>query len=177
MWVCSSGGKILWSRKWQCTPVFCLENPMDRGALWATEQRVAKSQTRLTQLSKLNLANAEKEIWLLLFPALKAGPSWRNQGVRVGSVWRSFTTGPRPIPQEPCTQPQTGCPLSYLEYSSGAQAMITKGFMGTVTPSPQRLWSLLGSVRILYLVQKPSLQGVNQPPQPCHLPAKFSFHN
>ena len=26
----------------------CLENPMDRGAWWATVQRVAKSQTRLT---------------------------------------------------------------------------------------------------------------------------------
>ena len=29
----------------------CLENPMDRGALQATIQRVAKSQTRLKQLS------------------------------------------------------------------------------------------------------------------------------
>ena len=29
----------------------CLENPMDRGALQATVQRVAKSQTQLKQLS------------------------------------------------------------------------------------------------------------------------------
>ena len=29
----------------------CLENPMDRGAWWATVQGVAKSQTRLKQLS------------------------------------------------------------------------------------------------------------------------------
>ena len=28
----------------------CLENPMDRGAWWATVHRVAKSQTRLEQL-------------------------------------------------------------------------------------------------------------------------------
>ena len=28
----------------------CLENPMERGAWWATVQRVAKSQTRLEQL-------------------------------------------------------------------------------------------------------------------------------
>ena len=27
----------------------CLENPMDRGAWWATVQRVAKSQTQLKQ--------------------------------------------------------------------------------------------------------------------------------
>ena len=29
----------------------CLENPMDRGAWWATVYRVTKSQTRLKQLS------------------------------------------------------------------------------------------------------------------------------
>ena len=29
-----------------------LENPMDRGAWWATVQRLAKSQTRLKQLRK-----------------------------------------------------------------------------------------------------------------------------
>ena len=29
----------------------CLQNPMDRGAWWATVHRVAKSQTRLKQLS------------------------------------------------------------------------------------------------------------------------------
>ena len=31
-----------WSRKWQPTPVFCLGNPMDRGAWWATVHGVAK---------------------------------------------------------------------------------------------------------------------------------------
>ena len=29
----------------------CLENPMDRGAWWATDHRVSKSQTQLRQLS------------------------------------------------------------------------------------------------------------------------------
>ena len=29
----------------------CLENPMDRGAWWATVHRAAKSQTRLKKLS------------------------------------------------------------------------------------------------------------------------------
>ena len=37
--------KILWRRAWQATPVFHLENPMDRGAWWATVHWVAKSQT------------------------------------------------------------------------------------------------------------------------------------
>ena len=33
-------GKIPWSRKWQPTPVFCLDNSMDRGAWWATVQGI-----------------------------------------------------------------------------------------------------------------------------------------
>ena len=35
-------GKIPWRRKWQPTPVSCLENPMDRKAWWATVHEVAK---------------------------------------------------------------------------------------------------------------------------------------
>ena len=31
---------------------FCLENPMDRGAWWATVHGVAKSQTQLKRLSR-----------------------------------------------------------------------------------------------------------------------------
>ena len=42
-WVC----KIPWRRKWQPTPVFCLENSMDRGALQTTVHGVTKSQTWL----------------------------------------------------------------------------------------------------------------------------------
>ena len=54
----------------------CLENPMDRGACWATVHRVAKSQTQLKRLSThtgilyhtLNLKSDSKTytIWLLL---------------------------------------------------------------------------------------------------------------
>ena len=35
-------GKISWERKWQPTPVFLLENSMDRGAWQATVHAVAK---------------------------------------------------------------------------------------------------------------------------------------
>ena len=38
-------GKVPWRRKWQPTPVFCLENPMDRGAWWATVHEVAELDT------------------------------------------------------------------------------------------------------------------------------------
>ena len=34
-------------------PYSCLENPMDRGAWWATVHRVAKSQARLSDLTYL----------------------------------------------------------------------------------------------------------------------------
>ena len=40
-------GKIPWRGKWQPTPIFLLENPMDRGACQATVHGVAES----TQLS------------------------------------------------------------------------------------------------------------------------------
>ena len=35
-------GKIPWRRKWQPTPVFCLENPMDREAQWSTTLEVTR---------------------------------------------------------------------------------------------------------------------------------------
>ena len=44
-------GIFLWKRKWQPTPVFLQENPMDRGAWWAAVHGVAQSQTRLKRLS------------------------------------------------------------------------------------------------------------------------------
>ena len=37
--------KMPWRRKWQPTPVSCLENPMDRGAWGTTIQGVAESAT------------------------------------------------------------------------------------------------------------------------------------
>ena len=40
-------GKIPWKRKWQPALAFLPENPMYRGAWWATVHGVAKSQTRL----------------------------------------------------------------------------------------------------------------------------------
>ena len=43
--------KIHWRRAWQPLQYSCLENSMHRGALQVTIQRVAKSQTRLKQLS------------------------------------------------------------------------------------------------------------------------------
>ena len=36
IWIWPLGGKILWSRKWHPPQYSCLENPMDRGAWWAT---------------------------------------------------------------------------------------------------------------------------------------------
>ena len=51
-------GSVLWSGRSPgeecCYPLqySCLENPMDRGAWWATVHRVAKSQIQLKRLSK-----------------------------------------------------------------------------------------------------------------------------
>ena len=38
-------GKIPWRRKWEPTPVSCLENHTERGAWQAAVYRVAQSQT------------------------------------------------------------------------------------------------------------------------------------
>ena len=40
-----------WRRKWQPTPVSCLENPRDGGAWWIAVHGVAQSRTQLKQLS------------------------------------------------------------------------------------------------------------------------------
>ena len=39
--------KIRWRRAWQPIQCFCLENPRDKRALWATVHRVAESRTGL----------------------------------------------------------------------------------------------------------------------------------
>ena len=51
--VWSLGWKIPWKKKWQPTPVFLPESPMDRGAWWATVQRVTELDTP-KQLSTQN---------------------------------------------------------------------------------------------------------------------------
>ena len=53
--------KIPWRRKWHPLQYSCLENPMDRGAWWATVQGVAKSQTRLSTHTQHNAAAAYAE--------------------------------------------------------------------------------------------------------------------
>ena len=45
-----------WRRKWQPTPVFCLENPRDREAWWAAIYGVTQSWTWLNWLSSSSLS-------------------------------------------------------------------------------------------------------------------------
>ena len=52
----------------------CLENPMDRRALWATVQKVAKSRTRLKRLS------THAHELLLIFGRVLAGFSLLRMG-------------------------------------------------------------------------------------------------
>ena len=51
-----------WRRKWQPTPVSCLENSRDGGAWWAAVYGVAQSRTRLKRLSSSSAAH-------VLFPS------------------------------------------------------------------------------------------------------------
>ena len=58
----------------QCS---CLENPMDRGAWWATVLRVAKSRTRVKQLSTHNILVGLKQVTHPTPPSL---PALQDQG-------------------------------------------------------------------------------------------------
>ena len=49
-------GKIPWRRAWQYTPVFCLENPLDRRSWQATVHGVTKNWTQLKRLRTFWLA-------------------------------------------------------------------------------------------------------------------------
>ena len=53
---CSAGdlGSIPWRRKWQPTPVFSPENPLDGRTWQATVHGVAKNQTRLSDFTSLS---------------------------------------------------------------------------------------------------------------------------
>ena len=61
-------------------PYSCLENLMDRGAWWATIHRVAKSQTRLKQLSThARPSQGNSQWWLSKALVLQTGhfhPTW-----------------------------------------------------------------------------------------------------
>ena len=58
--------KISWDRKWQPTPVTCLENLVNRGAWWAPVHRVAKGWTQMKRLStneKQEVLKPSRALW------------------------------------------------------------------------------------------------------------------
>ena len=63
--------KISWRRAWQHIPVFCLENPLDRGVWQVAVHRVAQSLTYLKQLRThthtwtQRTKKGHKALWLL----------------------------------------------------------------------------------------------------------------
>ena len=80
----------------------CLENPMDRGAWWATVHGVTKSPTWLKRLSTARSSNCSaKRPWVSSCDSERTGPQlWRWQGQQgspralttrtLGSYWRLF---------------------------------------------------------------------------------------
>ena len=75
-WVQSLGGEDPWEKAWQPTPVILPGKSMERGAWWAIVYRVAKSQTRLKELSM-------------------------HTPTRVGSWFTDQGSNPRPPPTNP----------------------------------------------------------------------------
>jgi len=60
-------GKIPWRRAWQ--PTSSLENPMERGAQWATVHRVSKSWIRLSDLAHTQAPRSQFSIKGFLLPS------------------------------------------------------------------------------------------------------------
>jgi hypothetical protein len=61
---------FLWRRKWPPTPVFLLENPMDRGARWVTVGCGKESDT--AEATQYTICPQEAE------PGLKLKPDWNR---------------------------------------------------------------------------------------------------
>ena len=59
-----------WRRKWQPTPVFCLENPRNGKAWWAAVYGVAQSWTRLKRLSSSSSSSSIIITHVVTRPAL-----------------------------------------------------------------------------------------------------------
>ena len=56
-WIQSLGREDPLKGAWRPTPVFLLENPVDRGASRATVYRVAQSRTRLSDLARTRVSS------------------------------------------------------------------------------------------------------------------------
>ena len=92
-----------WRRKWQSTPVPCLENPRDGGAWSAAVSGVAQSQTRLKRLSSSSSINFRRwQNWSQFHKMYSLGPGGSEvknpsgNARDVGSVpglWRSLGKG------------------------------------------------------------------------------------
>ena len=117
-----------WRRKWQPTPVFCLENPRDKGASWAAVYGVAQSRTRLKWLSS-SLAAATRILGsdlpvaplvtvtsLTLIPgdlssslerdqALRQNTEWEHQTASRGPSGKASPCGDALLPISPAGQP------------------------------------------------------------------------
>ena len=76
-----------WRRKWQPTPVFCLENPMDGEAWWAAVHGVAHSQTWLKWLGGSSSSNFICIATKLEQPKCPSIDEWLNK------LWYIYTMG------------------------------------------------------------------------------------
>ena len=81
---------MLWRRKWQPTPVFCLENPRDGGARWAAVYGVAQSRTQLKWLSRSSMYENVLflRIYSLKYLVVKDSMSPISKGLGKSYIWK-----------------------------------------------------------------------------------------
>ena len=75
----------------QCS---CLENPMDRGAWWATVHRVARSQTRLSDLAHMDPLQCETGLYLGLTQSCWKWNFQAHKSIHRGTSYHSSISVP-----------------------------------------------------------------------------------
>ena len=104
-----------WRRKWQPTPVSCLENPRDGGAWWAAIYGVAQSRT---QLKRLSSSSSSSPCLLSLFAVLVQGTVW-SFTERLPRLWTNILPTVSKAESKTVIQPRASSLLHSLKHFAG----------------------------------------------------------
>jgi len=139
-----------WRRKWQPTPLSCLENPLDRGAWWPAVHGVAQSRTQLKRLSSSSSSSrsvVSSSLWPhglqhAMFPYPSPAPGACSKSCP-SSWWCHPTIWSSVVPFSSCLQSYPSSGL-FQWFSSLHQVAKSTGVssLASVLPMNTQDWSL-----------------------------------